>query len=153
MTHPAGSDDGLSVIAAAVSDPSSRAIAGAVEALVRDGVLISGQRLATVRRIADVLQVSPATVSVAWTDLRRAGWLHTDRRRGTVVTARYVNAIRPRSQYRLDEHLHRAVGHQDNYPAAEATNSRHRASQRGPNHAAGHPLPHMRGARCGLCIG
>lgn len=98
-------DRGLSAIVAAVQAPSSQGIASAVEALIRDGVLTSGQRLATVRRIAEVLQVSPATVSVAWTDLRQSGWLSTDRRRGTVVMPTNLYDDRPWSQRALDEHL------------------------------------------------
>ncbi|MGH3641721.1 MAG: aminotransferase class I/II-fold pyridoxal phosphate-dependent enzyme [Mycobacterium sp.] len=105
MSHHTSNDDGLSAILAAVGEPSSRALATAVESLIRDGVLPAGQRLATVRRVAEALNVSPATVSVAWTELRRAGWLHTDRRRGTVVALTFVDDVRPWSQYPLDEYL------------------------------------------------
>lgn len=98
------SDDGLSEITAAVTDPSSRGIAKAVQTLIRDGALAQGSRLATVRRVAEALNVSPSTVSIAWTDLRHGGWVHTDRRRGTVVAAPAVDT-RPWSDYPLAEHL------------------------------------------------
>ncbi|MFN3007430.1 aminotransferase class I/II-fold pyridoxal phosphate-dependent enzyme [Mycolicibacterium wolinskyi] len=105
MSHPTNSDDGLSVITSAVTDRSSRGIASAVEHLIRNGALPQGIRLATVRRIARALEVSPATVSIAWTELRHGGWLHTDRRRGTLVNTLSAGCERPWSDYPFDEHL------------------------------------------------
>jgi DNA-binding transcriptional MocR family regulator len=106
MSDGVSSDDGgLSTIIAAVDERTSRGIAAAVDGLVRDGILTSGQRLATVRRVAAALEVSPATVSVAWTHLTEAGRLHTDRRRGTVVMAATEQELRAWSGHGLDEHL------------------------------------------------
>lgn len=96
---------GLTTIVDAVVDRGSRGIAEAVEMLIREGALAPGQRLATVRQIADELGVSAATVSIAWTELRKAGWLHTGRRRGTVVRGDPASDGRPWSEYPLDQAL------------------------------------------------
>ncbi|OBJ95465.1 hypothetical protein A5638_20385 [Mycolicibacterium fortuitum] len=105
MSSNASGDGGLSEIMAAVTESSSRGIAAAVEGLIKDGALPQGLRLSTVRRIAETLDVSPSTVSAAWTDLRRAGWLSTDRRRGTVVALSPRTKHRPWSDFPLGEHL------------------------------------------------
>lgn len=72
-------------IVVAVEDRSAAGIVAAVGRLITGGDLAAGERLPTVRELAHDLGVSPATVSQAWQQLRRAGLLHADGRRGTVV--------------------------------------------------------------------
>ncbi|TDV39400.1 GntR family transcriptional regulator [Paraburkholderia caballeronis] len=54
--------------------------------LIRSGRLQTGARLPTVRMLAPLLGVSPATVAGAWSRLRDLGLIETRRRGGTVVT-------------------------------------------------------------------
>lgn len=54
--------------------------------LIRTGRLQTGARLPTVRVLAPLLGVSPATVAGAWSRLRDLGLIETRRRGGTVVT-------------------------------------------------------------------
>ena len=61
-----------------IKQRSAVKIARGIEAAVRDGALQSGQRLATVRGLADLLEVSPATVASAYRRLN----LSTDFFRG-----------------------------------------------------------------------
>ncbi|SDC89286.1 aminotransferase class I/II-fold pyridoxal phosphate-dependent enzyme [Paraburkholderia lycopersici] len=53
--------------------------------LIRTGRLQTGARLPTVRMLAPLLGVSPATVAGAWSRLRDLGMIETRRRGGTVV--------------------------------------------------------------------
>ena len=68
-----------------VNDTSGRGIAAAVGRLISDERLAPGERLPTVRRIADGLGVSPTTVSQAWRSLGRAGLVNARGRSGTYV--------------------------------------------------------------------
>jgi len=54
-----------------LGDRTSRGIALETGALIRSGVLPVGTKLPPVRDLAFALGVSPATVSIAWSDLRR----------------------------------------------------------------------------------
>ena len=56
-----------------LDDRSARGIANRITGLIQAGVLPVGMRLPTVRELAFRLGVSPATVSGAWTRLRRQG--------------------------------------------------------------------------------
>lgn len=82
MTVP---DVGLDWLAERIGEPTARGIAAGLTDLIRGGELARGARLPTVRRLADRLGVSPATVSEAWSTLRRARVISTQRRNGTVV--------------------------------------------------------------------
>lgn len=72
-----------------LGDRTARGIARETAALIRNGVLPVGSKLPPVRDIAYALGVSPATVSMAWSDLRRhriidgrgrnGSWIMTDR--------------------------------------------------------------------------
>jgi DNA-binding transcriptional MocR family regulator len=72
-----------------LGDRTARGIARETAALIRNGALPVGSRLPPVRDIAYALGVSPATVSMAWSDLRRhriidgrgrnGAWIRTDR--------------------------------------------------------------------------
>ena len=72
-----------------LGDRTARGIARETAALIRNGALPVGSRLPPVRDIAYALGISPATVSMAWSDLRRhriidgrgrnGAWIRTDR--------------------------------------------------------------------------
>ena len=70
-----------------------RALAQQITTLIHSGVLPVGVRLPAIRDIAFVLGVSPATVSIVWSELRRRGMITGRGRRGTYVSSA---AIAPR---------------------------------------------------------
>jgi DNA-binding transcriptional MocR family regulator len=78
-------DAGLDWLADRISEPTARGIAACLTDLIRSGELARGARLPTVRKLAGRLGVSPATVSEAWSTLRHARVISTQRRNGTVV--------------------------------------------------------------------
>lgn len=80
-----------------------RQIVEQVRSLVEDGGLLPGERLPTVRRLADSLGVNRNTVSKAYATLRGLGVIETRAGGGTAVTAR---APRPGPQ----PDAHRAPG-------------------------------------------
>jgi DNA-binding transcriptional MocR family regulator len=92
----------------AVDDRSSKGIALALSAGIDRGVLRPGERLPPIRRVARDLQVAPATISAAWSQLARAGLIETDGRRGTRVREasvgprRYRRALDSQAGYRVD---------------------------------------------------
>jgi DNA-binding transcriptional MocR family regulator len=67
---------------------SSNAIAASIEDAIRAGRLRSGERLPTVRELAERLGVSPTTVNAAYNALRVRGLVRGAGRRGTVVNRR-----------------------------------------------------------------
>ncbi|PSK67508.1 HTH-type transcriptional regulator TauR [Micromonospora sp. MH33] len=73
-------------LAAQIEDRSARGIAATVAALIRAGAIPPGTRLPTVRALGLELGVSPATVSEAWSLLRRRRSVAGRGRAGTVVT-------------------------------------------------------------------
>jgi DNA-binding transcriptional MocR family regulator len=89
---------------------SSRGIAAAISRLARTGELRAGERLPTVRALADRLGTSPTTVSEAWHALARSGIIDPKGRLGTFVrdermpmaSRRYRTVTQRPSQYRLD---------------------------------------------------
>ncbi|WP_107860722.1 aminotransferase class I/II-fold pyridoxal phosphate-dependent enzyme [Neisseria weaveri] len=60
-------------------------IAHSIEELIRNGSWPEGHRLPTVRLLAAELNVNPNTVSAAYKQLRHAGIIETDGRRGSFV--------------------------------------------------------------------
>jgi DNA-binding transcriptional MocR family regulator len=64
---------------------SARHLANSLGRLITTGDLAPGTRLPTVRSLARALEVSPTTVSAAWSQLLRAGLLDTQGRSGTFV--------------------------------------------------------------------
>ncbi|MDT8913400.1 PLP-dependent aminotransferase family protein [Amycolatopsis sp. PS_44_ISF1] len=78
---------GLGWLTARIGERTGRGIAGAVSGLIRDGEVLPGARLPTVRALAAELSVSPTTIAEAWAQLRAAGLIGTGRRRGTTVLA------------------------------------------------------------------
>src|SRR3954464_12609166 len=100
-----------------VDDHSAKGIALALSAGIDRGVLRPGERLPPIprvarppptRRVAPDLQVAPATISAAWSQLARAGLIETDGRRGTRVREasvgprRYRRARDSHAGYRVD---------------------------------------------------
>ncbi len=99
----------ISAIEHRLERPSSKGLAHAVSATIRDGVLAPGDRLPPIRTVATELALSPTTVSAAWGLLARSGTVATDGRRGTRVldqstptTGRYRQAIDHASPFALD---------------------------------------------------
>ncbi len=91
-----------------LDDRSAKGIALALSAGIDRGVLRPGERLPPIRRVARDLQVAPATISSAWSQLARAGLIETDGRRGTrireasVGPRRYRRALDSQAGYRVD---------------------------------------------------
>ncbi len=87
---------------------TGRGVADAVIATIRAGELHDSDRLPPIRAVARELDVSPTTVSAAWSLLARAGMIVTDGRRGTRVVAgrsgpvRYRTALESRTSFDLD---------------------------------------------------
>lgn len=69
-------------------------IAQSVENAVRSGKILSGNKLPTVRKLADKLGVSPATVSAAYRILQSRGVILSQGRRGTRISYRPVHRCR-----------------------------------------------------------
>jgi DNA-binding transcriptional MocR family regulator len=69
----------------AIEVPSPAGIAAAIGRLITAGRLAPGDRLPTVRELAGLLGVSPATVSSAWQALSAAGLIVSRGRSGTFV--------------------------------------------------------------------
>jgi DNA-binding transcriptional MocR family regulator len=92
----------------AVEDRSAKGIALALSTGIDRGVLRPGERLPPIRRVARDLEVAPATISAAWSQLARAGLIETDGRRGTRVREasvgprRYRRALDSQAGYRVD---------------------------------------------------
>ena len=64
-----------------------------VEESVATGVLGPGERLPTVRRMADALDIAPGTVARAYSELERRGVVVTEGARGTRVADRQRKAV------------------------------------------------------------
>lgn len=62
-------------------------ISAAIGRLITSGTLVPGDRLPTVRQLAEQLRVSPATVSHAWQALAAAGMIESHGRNGSFVRA------------------------------------------------------------------
>lgn len=75
-------------------------ISASIEAAARGEHLAPGQRLPTVRRLAQHLKVSPGTVAAAYQSLQRRGVVMSDGRRGTRVCHRPLHPVRWREQDR-----------------------------------------------------
>lgn len=73
-------------LAGKIGDTSIQGIALETAALIRSGLLPVGARLPAVRDLAFALGVSPATISNAWSELRRQQMLSGRGRNGTWVT-------------------------------------------------------------------
>jgi DNA-binding transcriptional MocR family regulator len=91
-----------------LDDRSAKGIALALSTGIDRGLVRPGELLPPIRRAARDLQVAPATISAAWSQLARAGLIETDGRRGTRVREasvgprRYRRALASGAGYRLD---------------------------------------------------
>jgi DNA-binding transcriptional MocR family regulator len=74
---------------------TASAIAASVEQGAREGGLVAGGALPTVRSLAEALSVSPATVAAAYRLLKMRGIVATGGRRGTRLSHRPPLATRP----------------------------------------------------------
>jgi DNA-binding transcriptional MocR family regulator len=101
--------DVLSEIETRMDDPTARGLANAVSRAIRDGVLVPGTKLPTIRQVAAELVLSPTTVTAAWRLLARSGAIHAAGRRGTTVAethpsgaVRYRQAVDRGTAFALD---------------------------------------------------
>lgn len=69
----------------AASQPYYEQIVNQLKGAVADGRLIPGEKLATVRRMADELEIAPGTVARAYRLLQADGVIVTDRSNGSTV--------------------------------------------------------------------
>jgi len=83
--QPSGVFIGVDWLTGHVEDRSPRGIASAVHRLARSKAIGPGDRLPTVRELAQALGVSPATVNEAWRALGAAGAIEARGRAGTYV--------------------------------------------------------------------
>jgi DNA-binding transcriptional MocR family regulator len=97
------------------SGRTARDIAASVEQAVITGRAGPGDRLPTVRRLADDLAVSPATVAAAYRDLRRLGLVEGDGRQGTRVAPRppVIGVARPTPSMAVDGIVDLSSGYPD----------------------------------------
>ena len=65
---------------------SASEIAGSIEAGITGARLRPGDRIATVRKLAATLRLSPTTVAAAYQNLRARGLIFADGRRGTAIS-------------------------------------------------------------------
>ena len=56
---------------------------------IASGALVPGERLPTIRTLADEAGVNMMTVSKAYQLLKQEGYIHTDRRSGAVVSGNF----------------------------------------------------------------
>lgn len=77
---------------------SPREIAASVARAITSGRIAPGERLPTVRALAEELGVSPATISHAWQALGRAGLIISRGRAGSFVRAPDAEWLPPRTQ-------------------------------------------------------
>ncbi|WOF22345.1 aminotransferase class I/II-fold pyridoxal phosphate-dependent enzyme [Microbacterium betulae] len=71
-----------------ISGRTAQAIAMEIRSLIEQGTVPPGDRLPTVRSLAQTLEVSPTTITEAWNRLLSAGLIRTEGRRGTFVSPR-----------------------------------------------------------------
>ena len=119
-----------------VDDHSAKGIALALSAGIDRGVLRPGERLPPIRRVARDLQVAPATISAAWSQLARAGLIETDGRRGTRVREASVGPRRYRRA--LDSHAGYRVDLSTGLPEPRLLPDLHAAMQRVPRDDTAH---------------
>lgn len=75
-------------LAEVIAEPSARGIAVGVARLIREGRLVAGDRLPTVREVSRELSLSPTTVSDAWQRCAQSGLIEGRGRLGTFVIGR-----------------------------------------------------------------
>ena len=78
------------VVDAAAAEPPYEQVRQQVAALVSDGTLRPGDRLPTVRRLAEDLELAVNTVARAYRELEQSGVIETRGRAGSFVTGDQV---------------------------------------------------------------
>lgn len=89
--------------------PIYEQIVDGVQRLVRQGEVLPGSLLASVRQLASDLEINPNTVARAYRRLERNGILETAGRRGTRVAAGAPDRARESLDGRLDELADRMI--------------------------------------------
>ncbi|KJE77913.1 HTH-type transcriptional regulatory protein GabR [Ferrimicrobium acidiphilum DSM 19497] len=79
-------DEICQMIADTVNRSGMRGLTEAFVQLTKEGQLSSGDRLPSIRQLAEYLGVSPTTVASAWSHLAQLGLLSSHGRRGSFVT-------------------------------------------------------------------
>lgn len=79
-------DEICEMIAETINRSGMRGLTEAFVQLTKDGRLSSGDRLPSIRQLADYLGISPTTVASAWSHLSQLGLLSSHGRRGSFVT-------------------------------------------------------------------
>jgi GntR family transcriptional regulator len=93
VREPAGKPRGFDFAVDDASDrPIYEQIVAQVEEAVATGALAPGERLPTVRRLADRLEIAPGTVARAYAELERRGVIAAEGPRGTRVAERHPRA-------------------------------------------------------------
>ncbi len=64
---------------------------------IESGEWAAGERLPSVRRLAEQLGLAPNTVAKAYRELEAAGWVHTAGRQGTLIAARESGDVEARA--------------------------------------------------------
>lgn len=89
----------------AIDDTSNQSIYEQIVARVREGIataaLRPGDRLPTVRQLADELDIAPGTVARAYADLERTGAVITEGARGTRVAKRENPSATPSDRHEM----------------------------------------------------
>lgn len=83
--------DAIAVLVEALETDDSHTPEGVSEVtgrLIREGAIAVGSRLPTIRDLSRRAGLSTSTVVAAWSELRRAGLIETNRRGGTVVISK-----------------------------------------------------------------
>ena len=89
--------------------PPSEQLADQVRFAVAAGRLAPGERLPSVRVLAEEIRINPNTVSRAWRDLEREGVLESRRGDGMYVAAGALKGCRASAESLIGERLARAV--------------------------------------------
>lgn len=76
----------LTLVVGAIDTPNSTGVASGIHRLIRSGALASGDRLPTVRALAEALGVSPSTINEAWQALGSVGAVQARGRAGSFVS-------------------------------------------------------------------
>jgi DNA-binding transcriptional regulator YhcF (GntR family) len=81
--------------------PPYEQIRSQVSTMIASGVLMDGQRLPTIRQLANDLDLAGGTVARAYRELERVGLIATKGRHGTFVAAPTRKAASPERQRQL----------------------------------------------------
>lgn len=80
-----------------------------IQTLIASGQLLSGDRLPSVRQLANDLAVAPNTVMRAYSELERAGWVQTSARRGVLVASETPTMTEEERRCKLREAVHQIL--------------------------------------------